>query len=185
MIYEQTSAFPKCHAISVFPGMSQSSYPFLFTSFLSQPSFSAHPRCPPPWCRRRWVILEIESILQWPYSPRGLSVLNNMTASASLAKKATQVHQLSYRSYSAFSRDRGGWGLPKHRVPSIAERHCHGSKIQLIFPGDCPVLNIQTKMILLLFLLHPSSITVFMSWSVTRFMCLPTFHKVRGHMIKI
>lgn len=143
MIYEQTSAFPKCHAISVFPGMSQLSYPFFFTSFLLQPSFSSHPRCPPPWCRRRWVILEIESILQWPYSPRGLSVLNNMTASASLVKKATQVHQLSYRSYSAFSRDRGGWGLPQHRVPSIAERHCHGSKIQLIFPGACPVLNIS------------------------------------------
>lgn len=153
---------------------------FSFAAFFFCPS-----PLPPPWCRRRWVILEIESILQWPYSPRGLSVLNNMTASASLAKKATQVHQLSYRSYSAFSRDRGGWGLPKHRVPSIAERHCHGSKIQLIFPGACPVLNIQTKMILLFFLLHPSSITVFMSWSVTRFMCLPTFHKVRGHMIKI
>lgn len=177
---------PKCHTSSVFSGMSQSSHPFLFTSFLLQPSFSAPPPPPAPTqCRRRWVILKIENILRWPYSPQGLSILNNMTASASLVKKATQVHKLSYRSYSASSRVRGGRGLPKQssfncwKALPLEQNSAH-------LPRGLPYSeHLQTKMILLFFLLYQSSITVFMSWSVTRFMCLPTFHKVRGHMIKI
>ena len=139
---------------------------------------------PPSLVQKEMGHLKTENILWWSYYLQGLSILNNMTASAFLAKKATQVHQLSYRSYSAFSRDRGGQGLPKHRVPSIARGTAARAKFNSSSQEPAlfwtsPNQNDSS------FLSYQSSITVFMSWSVTRFMFLPTFHKVRGHMIKI
>lgn len=84
--------------------------------------------------------------------------------------------------YLALPRDAEG---PEHKAPDnisktewLAQNSTRLPRITLCSE------HLQTQMTPLFFLLYRSSITVFISGSVTRFMCLSTFHKVKRYMIK-
>lgn len=88
-------------------------------------------------------------------------------------------------SYQAVSKEAEGRWLPEHKAPA------NFSKAQWLGENSTHLLrsmlcseHLQTYMTLLVFLLYQASITVFMSGSVTRFMCRSTFHKVKRHIMK-
>lgn len=142
VIYGQTSALPKCRAVSVFLGMPQvMPFPhslFFFLAFL----FFILPPASQYW--RRWVIWRWKNILWWPHSLEGLSVLSNVSCQCA-SEEGHAGTSVRLRSYSAPSRDGRGRWLRKHEVLVPPERLCVWSTTQPLSPGACPALSISPQ----------------------------------------